>query len=99
MRAGREAQGRLGSAPRARLAASWSRSVSGKPGGEGGRGMWVVEECEATGEAFLFGNANTLVQGKGVVLSESSRGNWMFLVGGEVGEQVSVVRAFSGGVR
>lgn len=67
VRAGREAQGRLGSAPRARLAASWCRSASGKPGGEGGRGTWAAEEWEATGEAFLFGNANRLVPGKEVV--------------------------------
>lgn len=33
---------------------------------------------------FPFCNANRLVPGEGVVLSESPRGNGLFLVGGDV---------------
>lgn len=73
--------------------------MSGKPGGEGDHSTWVVEECE-TSEAFLLGNTDRLVPGKGVVLSESSRGaenSWWE----EKWESryLCVVRAFSGGVR
>lgn len=66
-------------------------------------GWWGLRgdrNWEVISEGFLFSNTNRPFLGKGVVLSESLEGNWVFLVGGKVGEQVPVCcESLSGGVQ
>jgi len=57
----------------------WLHPGPGQPAGSREVKVAVVGRWwrgwESTGEAFPFGNTNRLVLGKGMVLSESPRGN------------------------